>query len=151
MVFISLYKNSVLGLPVRELFLLLSLLRLERKFLRPKKREYRETRGEPLQLNILVFYKKPLVIDGRIKKKSVRIIINFENGGLHVSTNFIKKLRLQTKNKQKKYKVNITSELYLITVSRKITFICLKIEKYLKQIIINVIKLAYYNIILKKP
>ena len=73
-----------------------------------------------------------LIINEKIEKKIIRIIINLENRELHININFIKKLRLQIKNKQRKYEINIASGLYLIIISRKITSIYLKIGKYLK-------------------
>ena len=68
------------------------LLYFKRELVQPKKRKYEKTKGEFFQLNVFVFYKKLLIVEKRVKKKLVRIIINLKNEKLHVSTNFVKKL-----------------------------------------------------------
>ena len=71
MVFIGLRQNFILKLRICGLSLLLSLLYFGRKLVRFKKREYEEARGESLQLNILIFYEKLLIVNRKVENKII--------------------------------------------------------------------------------
>ena len=78
-------------------------------------------------------------------------MVDSGSGGLHVSTNLVKELRLRTKNKQRKYEVNVAGGSYLTTVSREITPIRLRIGRHSERIAMDVMELAYCDIILGRP